>query len=132
MQRAPFNDKMQQLEQQREAARNRKRRLQGEEARYTLVLHSTRKALGISINEYCFADTVHKLSSAHSPVPGWCFAAKEQLGDSLALTRQAIHAMIKRLAAKDLIEVQPQTGYLRSTPRWRDTVEVKKAQVFGD
>lgn len=132
MQRAPFQEKIQQLEQQQKAARDRKRRLQGEEARYTLILHSARKVLDISINEYCLSDTVHKLSSSHSPIPGWCFAAKEQLGNNLGITRQSIHAMIKRLQAKDLIEVQPQTGYLRSTQRWRDTVEVKRAQVFGD
>ena len=105
--------------------------MQGEEARYTLVLHSARKSLHITINEYCLADTIHKLSSTHSPVPGWCYASKEHLGKSLGFSRQSIHAMINKLKNKQLIEVQEDTGYLRSTEFWRDTVEVLKTKVFA-
>ena len=121
-----------QLEHARAAQQERKRRLQHEEARYTMVLHSARKKLDISINEYCFADSVHKLSTTHSPISGWCFASKEQLGKSLGVTRQSIHAMINRLKAKGLIEVDPATGYLRSSQLWRDTVEVTRARVFAE
>src|SRR2546430_17515877 len=85
------------------AAAQRKKRMQGEEARYTLVLHSARKELQITISEYCLADTVHKLSGARSPVPGWCYASKEQIGKSLGFSRQSIHAMIKNLKSKELI-----------------------------
>lgn len=131
-QRISFDAIGKRVEQRHAADQERRRRLQNEEARYTLVLHSARKKLDVSINEYCFADTVHKLSSTHSPIPGWCFAAKEQLGQSLGLSRQSIHSMIKRLQAKGLIEVQPETGYLRSTQLWLDTVEIVKTKVFGD
>lgn len=122
----------QRIDQARQAGQERRKRLQKEEARYTLILHSARKKLGISIHEYCLADSVHKLSSTHSPVPGWCFASKEQLGQSLGFSRQSIHGMIKRLREAGLVELQPETGYLRSTQKWRDTVEVTKALVFGD
>jgi len=120
------------LSQQFTAHTQRKKRMQGEEARYTLVLHSARKTLHITINEYCLADTVHKLSGARSPVPGWCYASKEQLGRSLGFSRQSIHSMINKLKKKDLVEVQAETGYLRSTDLWRDTVEILKTRVFGD
>lgn len=132
MERISLQSSAHRIAQQRTAAQARKRRLQGEEARYTLVLHSARRKLDISINEYCLADTIHKLSGSRSPVPGWCFAAKEQLGANLGVSRQSIHAMINRLKTKGLIEVQPQTGYLCTTNAWRDTVEVMKTQVFGD
>ena len=122
----------QRIDQARQAGQERRKRLQKEEARYTLILHSARKKLGISIHEYCLADSVHKLSSSHSPVPGWCFASKEQLGQSLGFSRQSIHGMINRLRDGGLVEVQPETGYLRSTQKWRDTVEVTKALVFGE
>ena len=85
------------LSQQYAAHTQRKKRMQGEEARYTLVLHSARKTLHMTINEYCLADTIHKLSGSRSPVPGWCYASKQQLGKSLGFSRQSIHAMINKL-----------------------------------
>lgn len=121
----------QRLSGMRQAASQRKARLQTEEARYTLVLHSARKELGISVLEYCLADAVHKLSGSRSPIPGWCFASKDQLGASLGVTRQSVHNMINKLKAKNLVEVQPETGYLRSTDQWRDTVEILKTKVFA-
>ena len=123
---------MQRLGEHRETATQRKRRMQTEEARYTLVLHSARKQLDVTINEYCLADTIHKLSGSRSPVPGWCYASKENLGKSLGFSRQSIHSMINKLKHKSLIEVQDETGYLRSTDLWRDTVEILKTKVFGD
>ena len=132
MQPISLQGQMQRVAEQRQAFQQKRRRLQGEEARYTLVLHSARKNLGVSINEYCFADTIHKLSSNRSNVPGWCYAAKETLGQSLGLSRQSIHNMINTLRKKGLIEVQEETGYLRTSELWREAVEVTKARVFGD
>lgn len=120
------------VSQQYQAHLQRKKRLQGEQARYTMVLHSARKTLGITINEYCLADTIHKLSGSRSSVPGWCYASKEHLGKSLGFSRQSIHAMINKLKKKEVIEVQDETGYLRSTDLWRDTVEILKTKVFAD
>jgi hypothetical protein len=122
----------QRVEQQRDAWQQRKKRLQGEEARYTLILHSARKALDITINEYCLADTIHKLSGNRSTVPGWCYASKEHLGMSLGVSRRSIHNMINSLKGKRLVEVQEETGYLRTTDAWRDAVEVLKTKIFSD
>jgi uncharacterized membrane-anchored protein len=47
----------QRLDQQQQAQTERKTRLQSEEARYTVILHYPRKKLGMTINEYCLADT---------------------------------------------------------------------------
>ena len=132
MQRISLHQNIQHISEQRQAFVARKKRLQGEEARYTLILHSARKQLDITINEYCLADTVHKLSSNRSSVPGWCYASKEQLGATLGVSRQSIHNMINSLKGKDLVEVQPDTGYLRTTDHWRGTVEILKTRVFGD
>jgi hypothetical protein len=121
----------QRVEQQRDAWQQRKKRLQGEEARYTMILHSARKALDITINEYCLADTIHKLSGNRSTVPGWCYASKEHLGMSLGVSRRSIHNMINSLKGKQLVEVQEETGYLRTTDAWRDAVEVLKVKIFG-
>jgi hypothetical protein len=82
----------------------RKSRLQSPEARYTVILHYPRKQLGITVSEYCLADAVHKLSSSRSNVPGWCFASKEHLGESLGFTRRGIQKMIQSLKGKGILE----------------------------
>ena len=121
----------QRLGQHQQAHTERKTRLQGEEARYTLILHHARKQLDVTINEYCLADSVHKLSGNRSTVPGWCYASKDHLAKALGFSRRSIHNMINSLKSKDLVEVQEGTGYLRTTDLWRDTVEVLKDHVFS-
>lgn len=132
MEKLPLEKSLYALGQRVEAQNKRKKKLQPEEARYTLVLHSARKQLKITINEYCLADTIHKLSSNRSTVPGWCYAAKEHLGKTLGFSRQSIHTMINKLKKQGLIEVQNDTGYIRTTEAWREAVEVLKNKVFGD
>jgi CRP-like cAMP-binding protein len=121
----------QRIGQQERAHAERKTRLQGEEARYTLILHHARKQLEITINEYCLADTAHKLSGNRSTVPGWCYASKEHLATVLGVSRRSIHNMINSLKKKGIVEVQAGTGYLRTTDLWRDTVEVLRDKVFS-
>ena len=131
MERLSFHDQSDRIARQQQAARDRKRRLQGEEARYTLVLHSARKQLDVTINEYCLCDTVNKLSGNRSAVPGWCYASKDQLGKSLGFSRRSVHNMINTLKAAGLLEVQEETGYRRTTDRWREAVEVLKTKIFA-
>jgi biotin operon repressor len=121
----------QRLEQQHHAQGERKTRLQSEEARYTVILHHPRKALGMTINEYCLADTVHKLSSSRSMVPGWCYASKEHLAESLGFSRRSIHNMINSLKGKGILEVQQGTGYLQTTELWHNSIEVFRDKLFS-
>jgi hypothetical protein len=132
MQPISLHQNMRQIAQQKEATIQRRKRLQGEEARYTLILHSARKALDITINEYCLADTVHKLSGNRSTVPGWCYASKEHLGSVLGVSRRSIHNMINSLKGRGILELQEDTGYLRTTEVWREAVEVLRAKTFAD
>jgi DNA-binding GntR family transcriptional regulator len=121
----------QRFEQQQQAHGERKTRLQSEEARYTVILHHPRKKLGMTINEYCLADAVHKLSGTRSMVPGWCYASKEHLAESLGFSRRSIHNMINSLKGKGILEVQQGTGYLRTSELWHDSVEIFRDKVFG-
>src|SRR5262245_40816463 len=109
----------------------RKTRLQSEEARYTVILHHPRKQLGITVSEYCLCHAVHKLSGNRSMVPGWYFASKEHLGQSLGFTRRGIQKMIKSLKGKGILEAQEGTEYLRTTELWHDSIEVFRDKVFG-
>jgi|GraSoiStandDraft_4_1057263.scaffolds.fasta_scaffold101322_3 hypothetical protein len=119
------------LNQQQSAAAAQKKRLQGEEARYTMIFHHARKQLAISIHEYCLSDTVNKLSGNRSHVPGWCYASKEHLGSVLGVSRRSIHNMITSLKKRNILEVQDGTGYLRTTDLWRETVEVLRDKIFN-
>src|SRR5262245_21636250 len=102
----------------------RKTRLQSPEARYTVILHGPRDVLDISVSEYCVADAVHKLSGNRSMVPGWCYASKDHLADSLGFTRRGIQKMIKRLKDKGILVAQEGTDYLQTTELWYESVEV--------
>ena len=132
MEKAPFERSINRLNQQFAAGARRRQKLQPEEARYTLVLHSARKSLKITINEYVLADSIHKLSSNRSTVPGWCYASKEHLGKTLGFSRRSIHNMLNSLKKKGLIEIQEENGHLRTTEAWREAVEVLKSRVFGE
>ena len=132
MEKAPFEKSINRLNQQFAAGAKRRQKLQPEEARYTLVLHAARKSLKITINEYVLADSIHKLSSNRSTVPGWCYASKEHLGKTLGFSRRSIHNMLNSLKKKGLIEIQEENGHLRTTEAWRGAVEVLKSRVFGE
>lgn len=132
MEKLPLQKSINRLSEQFAASNRRRQKLQPEEARYTLVLHSARKQLKITINEYCLADSINKLSSNRSTMPGWCYASKEHLGKTLGVSRRSIHNMLNSLKKKALIEIQDDTGYLRTTEVWREAVEVLKSRVFGD
>ena len=117
------------LRQQEAAALQKRKRFQEEGARYTVIWHTMRKELGITINEYCLADTVHKLSGNRSSVPGWCYAKKERLARGLGFSRQSIHSMVKNLVKRGLIEKNNETGYLRTAQLWYETVETFKEKL---
>jgi hypothetical protein len=131
MDRISLNHASTRLSHQQAAAAEQKKRLQGEEARYTMIFHHARRQLDISIHEYCLADTVNKLSGNRSHVPGWCYASKEHLGSVLGVSRRSIHNMINSLKKRDIVEVQEGTGYLRTTELWRETVEVLRDRIFS-
>ena len=132
MEKAPFERSLNRINQQFAAGARRRQKLQPEEARYTLVLHSAPNSLKITINEYVLADSIHKLSSNRSTVPGWCYASKEHLGKTLGFSRRSIHNMLNSLKKKGLIEIQEENGHLRTTEAWREAVEVLKSKVFGE
>jgi len=65
-------------------------------------------------------------------VPGWCYASKDRLGTALGFSRRSVHRIIDRLKVKKIVEVDSETGYLRTTELWRRHVEIIKDRVFGD
>lgn len=89
---------------------------------YSVVFHSIRIRLGLSLNEYCVADSIHKLS--HNPNFPWCVQTREKLGEFLGISKRSIIEMVKRLDEKGIVEIHPETGHTRTTEKWINAVEL--------
>ena len=72
------------------------------------------------------------VASRRGAVPGWCYASRETLGKNLGITRQGAQKIIDRLIEMQLVEVDAETNYLRTTERWIYAVELQKQQVYGE
>ena|ERR1700694_944986 len=114
------------------AVRSRqKKRFEAKKPKYMTLLWEVYDRLDVTIHEYILADSIHKLSSSASPVAGWCVASKEYLGSVLRVSERSIFNLITNLQKKGLIETQPETGYLKTTKKWIETVELEKDTLFG-
>ena len=86
---------------------------------YTTIQHLPRTKYGLSNNDYCIADAIYHLSNnPNSIVFGWCFATRETLGSFFDLSKRTVINSINKLKEKELIEIDDQTKYLRTTQKW--------------
>lgn len=90
-----------------------------EGTKYTTILHEVRKKFRLTNDEYCLADTIHKMSN-RVDFP-WCIEEKEVLGKSIGVSERTIYRMTAKLAKKGLIESSSEG--LRSLPLWREVAE---------
>jgi MarR family len=94
---------------------------------YTLVLHSAREKLGITLNEYAVADLIYHLANnPKNDFHGWCYASKEALGDFVGIDRATVFRIIDRLIEKGIIIRNPETKYLQASELWYNTVVLPK------
>jgi len=90
---------------------------------YTVVLHQARKKLQLTLNEYCFVDTIYHLqNNPSSKIKGWCYASKTVLGDYIGISEQSAHSIANKTIKMGLIEKDPDTRYLRATQLWYENV----------
>jgi hypothetical protein len=94
---------------------------------YTTIIHSIRKKLGLSNNEYMFCDMVYHLSN--NPRYKTCKMSKENLGDKIGITEAGIFKMINRMIGLDLI-IRSEEG-LNTTKRWYDEVICKDSETLN-
>jgi len=98
-----------------------------EKINYTTILHPIRIELGLTNNEYCIADSIYHLSNnLKSPILGWCYATKENLGKYIGISKQATLEIIKNLITKKILIKDEETKYLKTSEKWYDNVVVKK------
>ena len=97
---------------------------------YTTIMHDPRLQFKLSNNEYCIADAIYHLS--HNPdgaVIGWCYASRQTIGSFFGLSRQTVITALKRLADKKLIEINIETGYIKTTQTWYQNFVMYKLQT---
>jgi len=69
------------------------------EGLYTTILHDKRKQLGLTINEYCFLDSVYHLSRKK----GYCYKSKKNFAEFLGISERQVYNMIDKLIEKQLL-----------------------------
>lgn len=100
---------------------------------FTTIQHDPRIRFELSNNDYCVCDAIYHLS--HNPngaVFGWCYASRDTLGKFFGISRLTVINIIKKLQKKDLIEINLETDYLRTTQLWYEhfvMFELKKHRV---
>lgn len=88
----------------------------------TTINHIARRALQLSISDYCFMDMVCKLSTnPKSKKTGWCTMSKQTMADETGMTKRGVYKLIARLIQEDLLE-RDTKGNIRHTSKWYDTV----------
>lgn len=90
---------------------------------YTTILHERREKLGLSVLEYCIADTVYKLSR---PI---CYLSRTKMAKLFGITKMGTIKAIDRLVEKGIIE-KNEEGHLTTTQKWYTEVEAYEEQ-FG-
>lgn len=88
--------------------------------RYTTVLHKPRESMGLTMNEYGIADSIHKLQLNG----GWCIASKAYLGRFIGITERQAARIVGRLLTKGLVE-KNQSRQLRITLKWVEAFEIE-------
>ena len=100
---------------------------------HTIVLHQARKKLGITLLEYCIADSIYHLSNnPKSQIPGWCYASKQTIGNFLGVDSQVVWRHLTLLIDKRIVEKnQDNRQFLKTTSLWYDTVVLLKLKLRG-
>ena len=101
-----------------------------ETPRYTTILHTVRKNLKLSCNDYCIADMIYHLSAnPDNKFNGWCYASKDTLGKCIGVSKQTVHKTINKLLKKGLITKHPENKYLKTTQFWYKVVTLGKDEI---
>jgi len=105
--------------------------IEEEKITYTTILHQVRKELGISVNEFGIGDYIFKMGGGEKSreIGGWVYASRKAIGESLGISRITVIRGIKKLVDKNLLEINPQTKFLRTTGKWFSEVVLQKQKI---
>lgn len=87
---------------------------------YTTIIHPIRKALALSLNEYCVLDSVYRLSK-NTKYGGWCVMSKKCMAEDLDISERSVFEILATLKEKALIEAND-LGHIRTMDLWNELV----------
>ena len=86
---------------------------------YTTIIHSCRIEHGLSNNDYCIANAIYHLSNnPDGKFKGWYYGKTETLGEMFKFSRATAYNCVQKLIEKQLVEKDPNSGFLRTTTLW--------------
>lgn len=97
---------------------------------YTTILHPLRKAYKLSLLEYCVLEEIRVLS-LNLKYGGWCIKSKQNIADSLDVSKMQIHRIINTLLSKKLIEKNGDTKHIRTTDGWNALIADKSRYAIA-
>lgn len=93
---------------------------------FTTINHKAQKELGLSITDYCLADTIHNLASnPANKVSGWCWASRKTLAVMLDVSERTVYKGIKKMSAAGLLEMDHNAN-IRATAKWYKATNTAK------
>lgn len=91
----------------------------GIELGYTTVVFADKKRTGLPFPQYAFCDAVYHLSNNELR---WCYAKHKQLAELFDVDDRTIRRWLKQLTGGGWIEKHPETGHIRTTGKWYESV----------
>ena len=86
----------------------------------TIIYHDVRRQFGMSWYEYGFMDMVANLDYYGK----WIEVSQRELAELIGLSAKSIATYKKVLVEKGLLEIDPETNYIRATNKWYHALTV--------
>ncbi|KPJ86762.1 MAG: hypothetical protein AMS17_11060 [Spirochaetes bacterium DG_61] len=104
-----------------------------ERPRYTIINHSARSKFGLTIIEYCVADSIRVIGKINPDDNGWIQTSKKYLSEFLNCTDRSVYNALNTLEKKGLIERKTfkksnclKVSSLRTTPMFNTAARMKE------
>jgi len=92
--------------------------------------HTVRKALCLSLNEYAVACEIWALSN-NETYGGWCIKSKENISNTLDLSRPTIQKIINTLEEKTIIK-RRENGWVRTVDEFNSIMSTRDVNLLID
>ena len=88
---------------------------------FTTIQHDPRLKFELSTEAYCVADAIYNLSNNPSSIaPGWCYSSRHSIADMFGISKRSVQRALEELKNKELLIVNEDTNFLRTTQKWFD------------
>jgi hypothetical protein len=96
---------------------------------YTTVIHPLRKALNLSVNEYCLLEAIRNLANKKK-YNYYCVMSKQGLADGLDVSRRFVHKSISMFLLRGFIE-KNNKGHVRTSDAYNELFDIDNIKVIG-